>query len=66
MRALGLAARPRKAFVPRTTDSRHGGPVCPNLLLHRSGPRAAHEVWLSDITYIATGQGWLYLAGFLD
>jgi transposase InsO family protein len=66
MRALGLAARPKKAFVPRTTDSRQGGPVSPNLLLHRSVPRAAHEVWLSDITYIATGQGWLYLAGFLD
>lgn len=66
MRTLGLVARARKAFVPRTTDSRHGGPVCPNLLLHRSKPRAAHEVWLSDITYIATGQGWLYLAGFLD
>jgi len=66
MHALGLAARTRKAFVPRTTDSRHGGPVCANLLLHRPAPRAAHEVWLSDITYVATGQGWLYLAGFLD
>jgi transposase InsO family protein len=66
MRALGLAARSKKVFVPRTTDSRHGGPVCPNLLLHRAAPRAAHEVWLSDITYVATGQGWLYLAGFLD
>jgi transposase InsO family protein len=66
MRGLGLAARVRKTFVPRTTDSRHGGPVCPNLLLHRAAPRQAHEVWLSDITYIPTGQGWLYLAGFLD
>jgi hypothetical protein len=66
MRALGLAARPKKAFVPRTTDSRHDGAVSANLLLHRPEPRAAHEVWLSDITYIATGQGWLYLAGFLD
>ena len=66
MRALGLAARAKKAFVPRTTDSRHGGPVCSNLLLHRAAPRAAHQVWLSDITYVATGQGWLYLAGFLD
>lgn len=66
MRALGLAARSKKAFVPRTTESRHGGPVCPNLLLHRPAPCAAHEVWLSDITCVATGQGWLYLAGFLD
>jgi transposase InsO family protein len=66
MRVLGLAARARRAFVPRTTDSRHGGPVCPNLLLRQGAPRQAHQVWLSDITYIATGQGWLYLAGFLD
>jgi transposase InsO family protein len=66
MRALGLAARLKKAFVPRTTDSRHGGPICSNLLLDRTQPRQAHEVWLSDITYVATGQGWLYLAGFLD
>jgi len=66
MREMGLAARAKRVFVPRTTDSRHGGPVCPNLLLHRAAPRQAHEVWLSDITYIATRQGWLYLAGFLD
>jgi putative transposase len=66
MRALGLAARVKKAFVPRTTDSRHGGPICANLLLNRAKPRQAHEIWLSDITYVATGEGWLYLAGFLD
>ncbi len=66
MRALGLAARAKKAFVPRTTDSRYRGLVCPNLLLHRTQPRRAHQVWLSDITYVATRQGWLYLAGFLD
>jgi putative transposase len=66
MRTLGLVARARKAFVPRTTDSHHGGPICPNLLLHRTAPRQAHQVWLSDITYIPTGQGWLYVAGFLD
>jgi putative transposase len=66
MRALGLAARAKKAYGPRTTDSRHGGPICANLLLERPRPRRAHEVWLSDITYVATGQGWLYLVGFLD
>jgi transposase InsO family protein len=66
MRALGLAARVRKAYVPRTTDSRHGGPICANLLLEREQPKQPHQVWLSDITYVATGQGWLYLAGFLD
>jgi transposase InsO family protein len=66
MRVLGLAARKRKAWVPRTTDSRHGGPICSNLLLDRAQPKQPHQVWLSDITYVATGEGWLYLAGFLD
>jgi transposase InsO family protein len=66
MKTLGLAARAKKGFVPRTTDSRHGGPICANRLLEREKPRRPHEVWLSDITYIATGEGWLYLAGFLD
>jgi transposase InsO family protein len=66
MKVLGLAARPKRSYVPRTTDSRHGGPICANRLLERPKPRAAHEVWLSDITYVATGEGWLYLAGFLD
>ena len=66
MKTLGLAARAKKGFVPRTTDSRHGGPICANRLLEREKPRQAHQVWLSDITYVATGEGWLYLAGFLD
>src|SRR5471032_1908191 len=66
MQALGLAARKRKAWVPRTTDSRHGGPICAHLLLDREQPSQPHQVWLSDITYVATGEGWLYLAGFLD
>jgi len=56
----------RKAWVPRTTDSRHGGPICSNLLLDRQAPTQPHQVWLSDITYVATGEGWLYLVGFLD
>ena len=66
MKALGLAARPRRGYVPRTTDSRHGGPICANLLLERETAPQPHQVWLGDITYVATGEGWLYLAGFLD
>jgi putative transposase len=66
MKVLGLAARQRKGYFPRTTDSRHGGPICANLLLDRERPKQPHQVWLSDITYVATGEGWLYLAGFLD
>jgi transposase InsO family protein len=66
MKVLGLAARKRKGYFPRTTDSRHGGPICANLLMDRAQPKQPHQVWLSDITYVATGEGWLYLAGFLD
>jgi putative transposase len=66
MRALGLAARKRKGWLPRTTDSRHGGAICAHRLLDREAPTQPHQVWLSDITYVATGEGWLYLAGFLD
>jgi putative transposase len=66
MQVLGLVARQRKGYLPRTTDSRHGGPICANLLLDRAQPKQPHQVWLSDITYVATGEGWLYLAGFLD
>ena len=66
MKALGLAARKRKGYLPRTTDSRHGGPICAHLLLDREQPTQPHQVWRGDITYVATGEGWLYLAGFLD
>ena len=66
MKELGLAARKKKPFAPRTTDSRQGGAICSNLLLERLAPQQAQEVWLSDITYVSTGEGWLYLAGFLD
>ena len=66
MKVLGLAARKRKGYLPRTTDSRHGGAICANLLVDRAAPSQPHQVWLGDITYVATGEGWLYLAGFLD
>jgi putative transposase len=53
-------------FRPRTTDSRHSLPVAPNLLAQRFVAPAPSRVWLADITYIATGDGWLYLAAILD
>ena len=65
MRARHLAARRRRRFRV-TTDSRHGFPVAPNLLARqfdRSGP---DQAWVTDITYIPTGEGWLYLAVILD
>jgi len=49
-----------------TTDSRHGLPVAPNLLEQRFVASAPNQVWLADITYVPTGEGWLYLAAVLD
>jgi len=45
-----------------TTNSKHTLPVAPNLLLRNFHAAAPNAVWVSDITYIRTGQGWLYLA----
>lgn len=66
MRALGLRARPKQAFRPRTTDSRHPHPIAPNRLQVAGRPAALDQVWVSDITYVKTRQGWIYLAGVMD
>jgi transposase InsO family protein len=59
----GLAALPRRT---RTTDSRHSYPIAPNRLARNFRSCAPNQIWLADLTYIPTGEGWLYLAGVLD
>lgn len=49
-----------------TTDSKHNLPVAPNLLNRNFTPEAPNRVWISDITYLWTNEGWLYLAIVLD
>ncbi len=67
MRKTGLRARQKRRFRPRTTDSRHLCPIAPNRLAERASPTARPgEVWQADITYVATKEGWLYVAGVLD
>jgi putative transposase len=66
MRAHGLQAQVRPRWVPRTTDSDHDEPIAPNRLAQRAAPDGPNQVWLQDITYVLTGQGWLYLALVLD
>jgi putative transposase len=61
----GLRARVRRRFV-HTTDSRHAHRVAPNTLRRRFNPKAVNRIWASDITYIPTRKGWLYLAVVLD
>lgn len=65
MRREGLrACRPRR-FV-RTTDSRHALALAPNVLEQRFEAAAPDRVWLADITYVPTEEGWLYLAIVMD
>ena len=59
----GLAALPRRT---RTTDSRHAHPIAPNRLGRNFVASRPGQVWLADLTYIPTGEGWLYLAAVLD
>ncbi len=65
MRIQGLRARPRRRYRT-TTDSRHGLPVCPNLLARRFAVARPNTAWMTDMTYIWTLQGWLYLAVIID
>jgi len=65
MKAHGLRAKRVKKFRV-TTDSRHNLPVADNVLARNFTATRPDEVWTSDITYIWTDEGWLYLAVFLD
>ena len=62
----GIRAKSKKKFVPRTTDSRHERPVAPNRLDRQFEAQAPDRKWAVDITYVPTGEGWLYLAGVID
>jgi transposase InsO family protein len=52
--------------VPITTDSRHGHAIAPNLLERRFDVAMPDTVWLADIWYVPTDEGWLYLAAVKD
>jgi transposase InsO family protein len=62
---LGIRCKQRRKFKA-TTDSKHTLPVAENLLNQQFEVQAPNEVWVSDITYIPTEEGWLYLAGHKD
>jgi len=66
MRSRGLRARQKRRFKPKTTQSDHKLPVAPNWLAKIPKPDHPGQVWLADITYIQTKEGWLYFSGILD
>jgi len=65
MSANGIRAKQKRKFVA-TTDSKHDMPVAENILNREFAVDEPNKVWASDITYIPTDEGWLYLAGVLD
>jgi putative transposase len=64
-RKLGLRCKQKRKFKA-TTYSKHGLPVAENILNQQFQVTAPNEVWVSDITYVPTDEGWLYLAGHKD
>jgi putative transposase len=65
MQKLGLRARFSKKFRV-TTDSKHNLPIANNILNREFAVQKPDQVWVTDITYILTGEGWLFLAVMID
>lgn len=66
MRAHGIRAKVKRAFRPRTTDSRRAGRIAPNRLKPLASLNGPDQAWVADITYIWTAAGWVYLAAVMD
>jgi len=66
MREHAIRAKRVKSFRTATTDSQHSLPVAENVLARKFTVARPNQVWTSDITYVWTAEGWLYLAVFLD
>ena len=65
MKAAGIHSMRKKAYKT-TTNSRHSHPIAPNLLKRLFSFAQPNQAWVGDITYIPTGEGWLYLAAVKD
>jgi transposase InsO family protein len=65
MRENNIRSKMKKKFKA-TTNSKHSHPVAENVLNRDFTPTAVNKVWAGDITYVWTGEGWLYLAVILD
>lgn len=65
MRAHGIRGKQKRRFRA-TTDSQHAFPTSGNILDRKFDVAVANQAWVADITYIATREGWLYLAAVMD
>jgi len=66
MRQAGICGRQQGRYRVQTTDSNHDQPIAPNRLAQAPKATAPNQLWVADITYIPTQEGWLYLAAILD
>jgi putative transposase len=66
MKQGGLCGRQKGRYRVQTTDSNHDQPIAPNRLAAAPKATAPNQLWVADITYIQTKEGWLYLAAILD
>jgi transposase InsO family protein len=66
MKQQGLCGRKRGRYRLQTTDSNHDEPIAPNRLAQAPKATAPNQLWVADVTYIQTQQGWLYLSAILD
>jgi transposase InsO family protein len=66
MQQKGLCGRQKGRHRVQTTDSKHDQPIAPNRLAEAPQATAPNQLWVADITYIDTQEGWLYVAGVLD
>ena len=66
MRQEGLCGRQKGRYRVQTTDSNHDHPIAPNRLAEAPKATASNQIWVADITYVQTGEGWLYVAALLD
>ena len=66
MKQAGLRGLSPKRYVPQTTQSDHDQPIAPNRLAKRAAPDGPNQTWVSDLTYVRTDEGWLYVGVVMD
>lgn len=66
MRQAGLRGLSPKRYVPGTTQSDHDQPIAPNRLATAPAPTGPNQIWVSDLTYVPTAEGWLYAGVVMD